>query len=477
MVQLFDNQLFVINTVGVLNKRIFAPSKMAEIGPHGIRFNPTTKTTTARAPKATKPHMPNRKRMPKIQEIKNLVVPAPQLWYLSNGIPVYESNMGTQDILKLELVFFAGRPFERKRLASRSAAALIREGTTHHTSGDIAEMLDYYGGTLSLPISLDTSNVLLYSLTKYFDKLLPLVAEMLAEPTFPQDEIDAFIERNKQRLQVDMAKNDFVAYRRFTELLYTDQHPYGYNSYAETYNALTRQDIVTHFEENYTAGNCMIFLSGKTNQAVRDLMELHLSKAIRPGERRQVSIPIFDTSPCKVVEPIPDSVQQSIRIGGLLFNRLHEDYNGMYVLNTVLGGYFGSRLMANIREEKGYTYNIYSSHDAMLYGGYFYVGTEAGNEFVEPTIKEIYTEMQRLQAEPIDADEMTMVRNYLLGNLLTNLDGPFNVSEVIKTFVAEGLPISGFDDLAQTIKTITAADLQVLAQRYFNKEQMWEVIV
>lgn len=415
--------------------------------------------------------------MPKIKEVKNLVVPPPELWYLSNGIPVYESNMGTQDILKLELVFFAGRPYERKRLASRSTAALMREGTRQHSAADIAEILDYYGGTLSMPISLDTSTVLLYSLTKYFDQLLPLLAEILSEPTFPQDELDAFIERNKQRLQVDMTKNDFVAYRRFTELIFTDQHPYGYNSYAETYNALTRQDLLTHFEENYTAGNCMIFLSGKTNEAVRQSMKMHLSKAIRPGERRQAVLPEADTQPTRVVEPIAGSVQQAIRVGGKLFNRLHEDYNGMYVLNTVLGGYFGSRLMANIREDKGYTYNIYSSHDAMLYGGYFYVGTEAGNEMVEPTLKEIYVEMQRLQDELVDEEEMTMVRNYLLGNLLTNLDGPFNVAEVVKTFVADGLPLSGFDDLANTIKTITPEELQALAKKYFRKDLLWEVIV
>ncbi|MBK9014304.1 MAG: insulinase family protein [Saprospiraceae bacterium] len=415
--------------------------------------------------------------MPKIQEVKNLVVPPPEIWHLSNGVPVYETNLGTQDILKLELVFFAGRPFERKKLASRCAAALMREGTRQHTSAELAEVIDYYGGTLSLPISMDMAGVQLYSLTKYFDKLLPVAAEMLSEPLFPQEEIDSFIVRNKQRLQVDLSKNDFVAYRKFTELLYGEHHPYGYNSYAETYEAITRDDLVTHHKENYTSGNCLIFLSGRTNDAVRRLLDEQLGQAIPKGERKEVGPLAVNQLPQKLHEPLPDTVQKAVRIGCHLFNRLHPDYNGMYVLNTILGGYFGSRLMTNIREEKGYTYNIYSSHEAMLYGGYFYVGTEVGNEFVDKTVQEIYVEMEKLQQYLVDDDEMEMVKNYLLGTLLTNLDGPFNIAEVVKTFVSEGVELSAFEELASAIKKITAEEVRELARKYFSKKDMWEVIV
>ncbi|MBI5916319.1 MAG: insulinase family protein [Bacteroidetes bacterium] len=421
--------------------------------------------------------MPNRAKMPKIQEVKNLVVPPPDVWHLSNGIPVYETNLGTQDILKLELVFFAGRPYERKKLASRTTAALMREGTRHHTAAEMAEVLDYYGGTLSMPISMDTANVLLYSLTKHFDKLLPLVAEMLSEPSFPQEELDSFVVRNKQRLQVDLTKNDFVAYRKFTEMLYGEDHPYGYNSYLETYSAITREDLLTHFQENYTSGNCMIFLSGKVSEAARKLLDEHLGKAIPKGERRQAVLLPVNSVPEKLESPLPGSVQLAVRIGCHLFNRQHPDYNGMYVLNTILGGYFSSRLMTNIREKKGYTYNIYSSHEAMLYGGYFYVGTEVSNEFVKRTVKEIYAEMKRLQKNLVGDDELEMVKNYLLGTLLTNLDGPFNISEVVKTFVTEGQPLIAFEELADVIKHITAKEIRNLARKYFQKEAMWEVIV
>ncbi len=415
--------------------------------------------------------------MPPIRDVDNLSIPKPNLYFLQNGIPVYDTHMGTQEVIKFEMVFFAGRPFETKKLAARATSVLLREGTSKHTSSEIAEIFDYYGGSLSLPVGMDTSNIIVYSLSKYFDKLLPVVAEMLNSPGFPQKELNLFKERNKRRLKVELSKNDVLAYRKFTELIFGGNHPYGYNSFPETYSAIEREDLMEHFENNYGAGNCIIFVSGKTGSEVRKLLEEQLGTGMREVPRRNVLLEPSNTKAEKVILPHEDSVQTAIRIGCPLFNRAHADYNGMYVLNTLLGGYFGSRLMNNVREEKGYTYNIYSTHDALLYGGYFYVGSEVGNEFVDKAVREIYDEMEKLINEPVSKKEMRMVKNYLLGNLLTNLDGAFNVSEAVKTFVAEGLELEAFQDLVETIKSISPQDIQELAHRYFRKELMWEVIV
>ncbi|MEM9822073.1 MAG: insulinase family protein, partial [Bacteroidota bacterium] len=183
------------------------------------------------------------------------------------------------------------------------------------------------------------------------------------------------------------------------------------------------------------------------------------------------------TTPKSIKIPHPDSVQTAIRIGSKIFNKKHPDYPGLFVLNTILGGYFGSRLMTNIREDKGYTYNIFSTLDTMISDGYFYIGTEVGNEFVEPTMTEIYGEIERLQNEAVEEGELQMVRNYLLGNLLTNLDGPFNVADVIKSLILDDLPFSEFDQMVHRIKTIESDELRRLAQKYLQKDQLWELIV
>ena len=421
--------------------------------------------------------MPNRKKAPIIQDISNLRLPNTQKISLDNGIPVYILNMGTQDILKLEMVFYAGRPFENKKLLGRATARLLKEGTPQYNSQEIAEKIDFYGGTLTTPVNLDTSSIVLYSLKKHFEKLLTLVNQLLYHPTFPEKELNNYIRNSKQNLQVDLSKNDVLAYRQITELIFGAQHPYGYNSVFETYDNLNREDLQAHHQKHYTAENCVFFLSGKVDESVILLLNQYLGQSQLAGKSSPKSLPYIHKAPEQIKIDKKDSVQTAIRIGRRLFSRRHPDYQAMFILNTILGGYFSSRLMANIREDKGYTYNIFSSLDTMRYDGYFMVGTEVGNEYVDATIKEIYKEFELLQQEPIDAEELAMVQNYMLGNLMTMLDGPMNVSEVIRTLVLDDLPFEEFGNLVQLIKQISPKQIQTLAQKYLDKNAMWEVIV
>ncbi len=421
--------------------------------------------------------MTDRSKAPLIKQIDQIDLPSPNKYFLDNGIPVFEINKGTQNIIKIEIVFHAGRPYEMKKLAARATASLIKEGTLKHSSSEISEIVDFYGATFSTPYNLDTSNLVLYSLHRHLDKLLPLVAEVIQNPVFPEDEIETYIKQSKQRLQVELQKTDVVAYRKITEFLFGAEHPYGYNSFPETYESLTRNDLLSHYQKNYTQDNCSIFISGKSSPDILKKINQYLGKQIQKGKPKINQFSNFIPSPQKIKIAHSDSVQSAIRIGRRLFDRKHEDYSGMYLVNTILGGYFGSRLMTNIREDKGYTYNIYSAIDTMHNDGCFYIGTEVGNEFVDATKEEIYKEIYLLQNEFVGKQELVMVRNYLLGNLLTMLDGPFNMGEVIKTMVLEDIPKASFSTLVQTIKNITPDEIQHLAKKYFKSEDMWEVIV
>ncbi len=421
--------------------------------------------------------MPDRSRPPRIYDISQLNLPKPERYELSGGIPVYGINMGTQEVLKLELIFFAGRPFEAKPLVARATAALLKEGTRHYDSADIAERLDFYGSSLSFPFDLDTSNVVLYSLTKYFAEVVPILADILAGPVFPAKELENYKTRNQQRLRVDLQKNDIVAYRKITECIFGTTHPYGYNSYPENYDGLQREDLVDHYQRFYTSGNCRMIISGRYDEAVIELLDRELAAAIRRGPAARAHISGGGSPPGRIFVEHPDTVQTAIRVGRRLFNRHHPDYHGLYVLNTILGGYFGSRLMENIREEKGYTYNVYSMIDTMRHDGFFYIGTEVGNEFVEDTLTQIYRELRNLQEKPAGDDELEMVRNYLLGYFLTTLDGPFHCSDWIKSLVTEELPADFFEIAVETVRSISAKELRDLAARYFAAEDMWEVVV
>lgn len=421
--------------------------------------------------------MPDRSQQPKIHDIGQLILPIPELIHLDNGIPVYVTNLGTQDVIRLEVVYRAGRPFEKKRLAGRATAAMLKEGTRLHDAATVAEIIDFYGASLNQPFNLDTGNLVLYSLSRHFESVLPLFTEMLDCPVFPESELKSFVKRNQKALKTDLAKTDVVAYRTVTEKVFGEDHPYGYNSTLDTYDTLEREDLVEHFERCYGIDNCTVFISGRITEPVLKALNRHIGQLTRSGrpESRDMSVTAPASGFCHI--PHPDSVQTAIRVGRRLFSRHHSDYAGFFVLNTILGGYFGSRLMTNIREDKGYTYNIYSSVDVMRQDGAFYIGTEVGNEFVEDTMKQIHLELRSLIEAPVSEEELTMVRNYLMGNFLSMLDGPFNVGEVVRTLVIDKLPFTFFADLVESVNTVRPDTLQKLAEQYLQPEDQWEVIV
>jgi predicted Zn-dependent peptidase len=421
--------------------------------------------------------MLNRKSPPAIFQVQNLLLPRPELVHLDNGIPVYILDFPGQEIVKIEAVFRAGRPEESKRLASRATSKLLREGTRTRSAAEIAEHVDYFGGSLNVPTNLDSSNVILFSLKKYIHELLPVFAEVLQEPVFPESELETFRRTSLQELQVDLEKVEVQAYRKVTELIFGENHPYGYNSVAEDYAALTRDDLVQHFNTWYTPSNCMLFASGRIDAPVRDLLNKYFGQNTTKGPT-PLPLPVATTSkPHKEHIHQPDSLQSAIKVGRRLFGRDHPDFNGVFVLNTILGGYFGSRLMTNIREKKGYTYNIYSTADAMLHDGCLYIATEVNKDKSAATLRAILAEMKKLREKPVSEDEMDMVRNYLLGMLLNGLDGPMNISDVVRSLVVEGLPWESYEALVHTIRHITPEELQQLAQRYLRPEDFWIVTV
>ncbi len=423
---------------------------------------------------------PDRAQAPVIHPVTNLKLPPVNTLYLDNQAPVYISNMGTQEVTRIEVVFNAGRPFERNPLAARAATSLLREGTHTMSSAEIAENLDFYGAELSFPYYLDTCNIALATLNKHLYNVLPVFADMLSNPLFPPSEFDHFVQRNKERLLVELSKNDVIAYREITERIFGKSHPYGYNSFPETYDALRLEDVQEHYKRTFTAGNCWIFVAGNIPPEVLNLINLHLGSGIQPDTADSSAVPIFaaaDPVPQKIHIRRPDTLQTAIRIGKRLFHRGHPDYHGFFMLNTLLGGYFGSRLMNNIREEKGYTYNIYSAVETMPTDGYFYIASEVGNEVLEDTLNQIYNEIEALQQEPVDQEELEMAKSYLLGVMLNQIDGPFNHSDLVRSMVCDNLPLSFFEASIEAIHAITPGKIQDLAQQYLRRETLTEVIV
>lgn len=418
-----------------------------------------------------------RKYGPPIKQIENVELPYFDKITLDNGMPLYFVSQGTQDILKIELVFQSGRTFEQKKVVSRACNAQIKEGSKTMTSQQIADKIDYFGASLRTSEDLDNCSVVLFCLGKHFETLIPILHEVITSPQFPEDELRKYIKTNSERLKIELVKNDVIAYRKITEAIFTNDHPYGYNSEINDYEALSRNDLVTHFVDNYGYNNGHLFLSGKVTAEHIEICNKYFGNQLAKVNAKE-SIPQVELqSPTRIRIPSDQSYQTAIKIGRKLFKRSSEDYAGMYVLNTIFGGYFGSRLMSNIREDKGYTYNIYSELDVMKHDGLFMIGTEVSEDYVDKTLHEIFYEMELMREELISTKELEMVRNYLLGRILNFIDGPFNTGRLLKSIVLSDLKESYFSDLVSTIKNVSSRDLQDMARKYLQEGDMWCVTV
>jgi len=421
--------------------------------------------------------MLNRKKGPLITRPDSLTLPDFRQYTYANGVVVCEIDMGSQDIFKLEIVHRAGRSSEKAPLCSRAVSALMKEGCAGKSSRDIAEKIDFYGASMKTGANMDFAYTTFYSMSRHAPELIPLIGDMYFLPDFPDHEIERFVSVNIEKLREELSKNEVISYRQITEEIFGTNHPYGYNSTENDYRCLTRESIVDHHQMLYGSDNAFIFLSGRLTDDIRKKVESCFGTVIQHSISVQTPVCDVPVSGKNVRIHSRREHQSAIKTGRRLFDKNHPDNAGFFVLNTILGGFFGSRLMKSIREEKGFTYDIYSSIDQMLYDGCFYISTEAANEYVTPLLKELYHQMSILQQEQVDQEELQMVKNYLMGNFMNMLDGPMNLGSFVKSMVTIGQSRSEFLEFVQKILDIQPSQVLELAQKYLNKEDMIEVVV
>jgi zinc protease len=399
---------------------------------------------------------------------------------LDNGIPVYSINAGTQELVKVELQFRAGIVQQSEALVASSTNAMLNEGTDRYSAAEIADLIDYYGAFLETDCGQDFASVNIYTLNKHIAHVLPVLENIVKNSVFPDNELGIYVQNKKQKFLVNNKKVDTIARKRFKSLIFGEKHHYGYNVKLEDYDSLSREHLIYFYNRFYRSGNCRIIVAGKVNDDVFSMLNRHFGGSdwndllpVTPGDGSSIA-PVQEKKHLIYKE---DAVQSAIRVGKLLFNKTHPDYKAMQVLNTALGGYFGSRLMMNIREDKGYTYGIGSGMVSLQHAGYFFISTEVGVDVCGKAIDEINNELERMIKEPLGEDEMLLVRNYLLGAFLRSVDGPFALAEKFKSIMEYGLGYDYFEQFLNTVKTITPEELQALAKKYLDPSSMQELVV
>ena len=409
----------------------------------------------------------------------NLQLKKAEQFVLDNNVPVYSINAGAQEVTMIELVFYAGNCYEDQNIVAASTNFLLKNGTSKRSAYEINEQFDYYGAYLNRSCFNETATISLHCLNKHLTSVLPIVTELITDSIFPEEELAIYKQNQIQRLKVNLQKCDFIANRLIDKYLYGQEHPYGrFTSIAE-FEALGRNQIVQFYNDYYVNGKCMIFIAGKLAPDIFQQLNNafgHLplnQKTIKEKPFKQIA---FAEKKHRIIND-EKGVQGAIRIARPFPNRHHPDFMKIQVLNNLLGGFFGSRLMSNIREDKGYTYGIHSYFQNHIQDSGWLISTEAGRDVCEATIDEVYKEMKILQEELVDEEELLLVRNYLIGSILGDLDGPFQIIGRWKNYILNGLDDRYFYEAIQTIKSISAIEIRELAQKYLVKEDFFELVV
>jgi predicted Zn-dependent peptidase len=396
---------------------------------------------------------------------------------LNNGADVYAVHAGTEDVLQMEWVFYAGNWFEKENLVAASTNYLLKNGTKNKSAFQLNEHFEYYGSYLNRNCFNETAVITLHCLSKHLEVLLPVVREMITESVFPEEEINIYRQNMKQRLNVNLKKGDFVAGRLIDTYLYGESHPYGKFSRFEDFDSLTREKLVDFYQQYYGQGKFLMFVAGKLPSNVFALLNQHF------GDLPQQQVAVMPIPSIQAAEKKyrvindPQGVQGAIRMGTNFPNRHHPDFMKVQVLNNLFGGFFGSRLMSNIREDKGYTYGIYSYLENHIQESAWVISTEAGRDVCEPAIVEVYKEMAELRNKPVEDEELLLVRNYMMGSILGDLDGPFHIINRWKNIILNGVTEDYFYRQIDTIRNSTAQELQELANKYLLEDRFYELVV
>lgn len=416
---------------------------------------------------------------PKFKPVQEIQLIRPEHESLPNGIDLYVVRAGDAELVRVEFIFQHTTWNQALPLQNKAMAANLLEGAGPYTAARLAEEIDFYGAFLNADHHPDYTLVTLYSLNKHLEHTLPLVKEVLYRAAFPDTELKIYKQNGKQKLQVNLEKNDFLARRLFNSSACGDDTPYGYPVHPGDFDHITRDALLEAYRQQIHAGNCTILISGKVQES--SLRQIEKLFGQSPADRssppfRQPAFEMHPGTEKKHLMERPKALQSAIRIGGPFPGKSHPDAPGLQVLNTLLGGYFGSRLMSNIREDKGYTYGIGSVIYPLKAGGIFYIATEVGADVCEKATGEIYKELNRLLTEPAREDELALVRNYMLGTFLGSLDNAFSHADKFKNMLLFGLDEAYYERYLETVRTITPVHLQELAGKYLSHE-FYEVVV
>jgi len=418
----------------------------------------------------------NRLSPPPPQPFTSITLPTPTVSHLPNGARLHLLANDAQPVLRLQVVLPAGKRQEPAPGLAQLAARLLTEGTATRTARQIADEVAFYGASLECEAGPDRATLTLYCLARHLPALLPLVQEVLAAPAFREPELHQMKTRIGQGMRVERQKTSFRATEEFNKQLFGEATAYGRPFSEASFSQITAEELHAFHAAAYALAGAEVFLSG-------DVAAYAPAVAETLGQWQPAVAPAVAATPLPtayptglVVVPVEGSIQASIRVGRRWPALTEAQTPELLLLVKVLGGYFGSRLMKNIREDKGYTYGIHASVVAREQATALVIGTDVNGDRADATRQEIAAELTRLQTELLDESELETVKNYTLGKLLGETATVFEQADKYRHVTMQHLHPDYYQQLVRQTQAATAADLQALARTYLSPADMLTVV-
>jgi zinc protease len=400
---------------------------------------------------------------------------------LSNGLEVVLVESHTIPKFTGELFFRSGNAMVAAQAPGLAdmTATVARTGTTRRTSREIEEDLRRMGSDLSSGAGADTSVISFAGLVDFSNELLGLVSELARQASFPADEFERERRQLVEGLRIERTTPGFLAGERLRRVLF-GSHPYGTISPTEEQVTGYRiEQLQDFYQKYYRPGNALLVMVGdfSPQTMMAQIEKVFGSWASGPVEAApDPALPEVQGRRVHLVH-LPESVQTQILVGNRAITRKHPDWLRLTLANSIYGGAFNSRLVMNIREQKGYTYSPRSGAHPLRQHGYFSIGAAVRNDVVAAALTEIFYELDRMRSTPVGEEELDDARNYLTGIFSLGLATQDGLAGQLATSTLERLPDDYLETYRERVLQLTSADVLAAAQKYFDSAHAQIVIV
>lgn len=410
---------------------------------------------------------------PQTEKIEHFNLDAPEKAEAPFGQPLYIVPGEKHEVVRLDLLFKSGTYIQKQPLQASAASFIASEATRRYSSSRLSELVDFYGGWIQRAVYMHTTHYTLYAPKRNYGKLLSAFVEIFTTPRFSSRDLALYKKRGKAEYRQLSERVEYMSAKSLKKQLY-QTHPYGTVALPDDFDKLTIPILEEYYDAHYRHNSRTAVLSGNIDDKTVAQTTDALSRLSEPDEEppeKKIPLP-QDTGEYICHDTKDGAMQCCIRIGSIMPPGDEAEYLKLGVVNTLLGGYFGSRLMSKIREEKGYTYGISSGITTLRYATTLNIMTQCALRYAAPLIKEVNTEIDKLKNHAVQSGETDSAKQYMLGEMNRIFDNRFTLADAYLAMLINEQPFSYLNRKAETILSITPEEITATAAKYLNTEKM-----